>query len=69
MSTSTKIVITPENTGLWNIQQSEEAAQAASELLQKDLEVRNLWIWLGVIRRRINMHLGTSCILEQQGVS
>lgn len=40
MSTSTKIVITPENTGLWNIQQSEEAAQAASELLQKDLEVK-----------------------------
>lgn len=69
MSTSTKIVITPENTGLWNIQQSEEAAQAASELLQKDLEVKNSWIWLGAIRRCINTHVGASCVLEQQGLS
>ncbi|KJK78270.1 hypothetical protein H634G_06443 [Metarhizium anisopliae BRIP 53293] len=44
MSTSTKIVITPENTGLWNIQQSEEAAQAASELLQKDLEGHHVFL-------------------------
>ncbi|KID82331.1 hypothetical protein MGU_10361 [Metarhizium guizhouense ARSEF 977] len=44
MSTSTKLVITPENTGLWNIQQSEEAAQAASELLQKDLEGHHVFL-------------------------
>ena len=31
--------ITPENTGLWGVTQTEEAAKTVTELLQKDLEV------------------------------
>ncbi|RMJ18183.1 hypothetical protein CDV36_002157 [Fusarium kuroshium] len=39
MATPYRIHITPTNTGLWNIGQSEEAAQTVSETLQKDLEM------------------------------
>ncbi|RSL67410.1 hypothetical protein CEP51_012654 [Fusarium floridanum] len=39
MATPYRIHITPTNTGLWNIRQSEEAAQTVSETLQKDLEM------------------------------
>ncbi|KAJ4216664.1 hypothetical protein NW759_009235 [Fusarium solani] len=39
MATPYGIHITPTNTRLWNIRQSEEAAQTASEALQKDLEM------------------------------
>jgi len=42
-STSTdlpyKMHVTPDNTGLWRIKQTNEAAQKVSELLQKDMEV------------------------------
>ncbi|RYP69759.1 hypothetical protein DL769_005190 [Monosporascus sp. CRB-8-3] len=38
MATASKIQITPENTGLWHVKQSEPAAKKATELLQKDLE-------------------------------
>ncbi len=39
MATSRTIHITPENTGLWEIQQNEPAAKQATEILQEDLEV------------------------------
>ncbi|KAL2670711.1 hypothetical protein Neosp_014510 [[Neocosmospora] mangrovei] len=39
MATPYRIHITPANTGLWNIEQSEEAAQTTTETLQKDLEM------------------------------
>ena len=31
--------VTPDNTGLWRIKQTDEAAKTTSELLQKDMEV------------------------------
>ncbi len=31
--------VTPDNTGLWHIKQTDEAAKTTSELLQKDMEV------------------------------
>jgi hypothetical protein len=34
-----KMHITPDNTGLWRIKQTDEAAKKASELLQEDMEV------------------------------
>lgn len=39
MATSRKILITPENTGLWHPKQTEAAANKTSELLQQDLDV------------------------------
>jgi hypothetical protein len=35
-----KMHVTPDNTGLWRIKQTEEAARKVSELLQEDMEVR-----------------------------
>jgi hypothetical protein len=35
-----KMHVTPDNTGLWHIKQTEEAAKKVSDLLQKDMEVR-----------------------------
>lgn len=37
-----KMHVTPDNTGLWQIKQTEAAAQKVSELLQEDMEVRRL---------------------------
>lgn len=37
--TAHQILITPQNTGLWRVKQTEEAASKVSELLQKDLNV------------------------------
>lgn len=34
-----KMHVTPDNTGLWGIKQTDEAAEKVSELLQEDLEV------------------------------
>ena len=34
-----KVHVTPDNTGLWHIKQTEEAAKKVSELLQEDMEV------------------------------
>ena len=31
--------VTPDNTGLWHIKQTDDAAKTTSELLQKDIEV------------------------------
>lgn len=39
MAKSTRISISPENTGLWGIKQSEAAAERVTELLQLDLNV------------------------------
>lgn len=39
MATASKINIAPDNTGLWGIRQEASAAQKATELLQKDMEV------------------------------
>jgi len=39
MASSLKVHITPENTGLLHVPQTAEAADKATELLQKDLEV------------------------------
>jgi S-adenosylmethionine hydrolase len=39
MASSTKIFISPDNTGLLGLKQTEEASKKVSELLQKDLEV------------------------------
>ncbi|KAL2878301.1 hypothetical protein SGCOL_006270 [Colletotrichum sp. CLE4] len=42
--TSTRIVITPDNTGLWGIKQSDEAAKRTSELLEKDLNLHHVFL-------------------------
>jgi hypothetical protein len=34
-----KMHVTPHNTGLWRIRQTDEAAKKVSELLQEDMEV------------------------------
>lgn len=34
-----KMRVTPDNTGLWHIKQTDEAAKKVSELLQEDMEV------------------------------
>jgi hypothetical protein len=39
-STPYKIDISPDNTGLLGLKQTDEASKKVSELLQKDLEVR-----------------------------
>lgn len=39
MATTQKIYIDPNDTGLWKVKQTAEAAQKTSELLQQDLEV------------------------------
>ncbi|RYP54420.1 hypothetical protein DL768_000791 [Monosporascus sp. mg162] len=43
MATASKIQITPENTGLWHVKQTEPAAKKATELLQKDLETHHVF--------------------------
>jgi hypothetical protein len=39
MATAYAINITPDNTGLWHFGQSAAAANKATELLQRDIEV------------------------------
>lgn len=41
MATTQKIYIDPQDTGLWKIKQTEEAAKKTSDLLQQDLEARH----------------------------
>lgn len=38
MATAWKVHIDPNNTGLWKVKQTDEAAKKVTELLQKDLE-------------------------------
>lgn len=40
MATAWKIHIEPQNTGLWKVKQTDEAAKKTTELLQQDLEAR-----------------------------
>lgn len=41
MAATRKIYIDPNDTGLWKVKQTPEAAKKVSELLQQDLEVSN----------------------------
>lgn len=43
MATAHKIHISPENTGLWGVRQTDEAANKLTELLQKDLELNHVY--------------------------
>ncbi|KAI1800558.1 hypothetical protein F4811DRAFT_538506 [Daldinia bambusicola] len=43
MATAHRIHITPDNTGLWNIQQDEASAKKTTELLQEDLEKHHVF--------------------------
>lgn len=38
-ATPYQVHISPQNTGLWKIKQTEDSAKKTTELLQKDLEV------------------------------
>lgn len=46
MASSTRIVIPASDTGLWKGKQDVAAANKVSQLLQEDLEVRSLFIYL-----------------------
>ncbi|KAI1468938.1 uncharacterized protein F4812DRAFT_458462 [Daldinia caldariorum] len=43
MATAHRIHITPDNTGLWNIQQDEASAKKTTELLQEDLDKHHVF--------------------------
>lgn len=43
MASAHKIHISPENTGLWGIKQTDEVAKKVTELLQKDLEQHHVF--------------------------
>ncbi|OTB14049.1 hypothetical protein K445DRAFT_319583 [Daldinia sp. EC12] len=43
MATAHRIHITPDNTGLWNIQQDEASAKKTTELLQEDLDKHHVY--------------------------
>lgn len=43
MATAHKIHISPENTGLWGVKQTDDVANKLTELLQKDLEVNHVY--------------------------
>ncbi|KAH9909871.1 HypA protein [Xylariomycetidae sp. FL2044] len=43
MATAHAVHITPDNTGLWQVRQTEPAAQKVTELLQKDLEKHHVF--------------------------
>ncbi|KAK4467009.1 hypothetical protein QBC42DRAFT_165321 [Cladorrhinum samala] len=57
--------ITPENTGLWGVTQTEEAAKTVTELLQKDLEKHHVFFNKDHFHNHIPHHLlalyGTKC--------
>ncbi|RYO73719.1 hypothetical protein DL766_009063 [Monosporascus sp. MC13-8B] len=57
MATASKIQITPENTGLWHIKQSEPAAKKATELLQKDLERHHVFFNNNGFHNHISHHI------------
>lgn len=41
MATSTRISISPSETGLWKIQQTDDAARCANKVLEDDLSVND----------------------------
>ncbi|RYP59711.1 hypothetical protein DL770_010150 [Monosporascus sp. CRB-9-2] len=57
MATASKIQITPENTGLWHIKQTEPAAKKATELLQKDLETHHVFFNDDGFHNHISHHI------------
>ncbi|KAI0377468.1 hypothetical protein F5Y04DRAFT_264337 [Hypomontagnella monticulosa] len=69
MATAHTIHITPENTGLWKIQQDETAAKKVTELLQTDLEKHHVYFNEDGFHNHISHHLlslfGTGASAEQ----
>ncbi|KAI2609276.1 hypothetical protein GGR54DRAFT_618441 [Hypoxylon sp. NC1633] len=57
MATAHTIQITPDNTGLWQIQQNEAAAKKASELLQEDLEKHHVYFNHDGFHNHISHHI------------
>lgn len=57
MATASKIQITPENTGLWHIKQTEPAAKKATKLLQKDLETHHVFFNDNGFHNHISHHI------------
>ncbi|KAI2608531.1 uncharacterized protein GGS25DRAFT_490718 [Hypoxylon fragiforme] len=57
MATSRTIHITPENTGLWEIQQNEPAAKQATEILQEDLETHHVFFNDDGFHNHISHHI------------
>lgn len=43
MASAQRIHVSPENTGLWGVKQTDEVANKVTELLQKDLEVYHVY--------------------------
>ncbi|GAB1314934.1 hypothetical protein MFIFM68171_05144 [Madurella fahalii] len=52
-----KMHVTPDNTGLWHIKQTEEAARKTSELLQQDLEAHHVFFNKSGFHNHIPHHL------------
>ena len=57
MATAGRISIAPDNTGLWNIKQSDAAAKKTSELLQKDFETHHVYFNDSGFHNHISHHL------------
>ncbi|KAI1391352.1 uncharacterized protein F4822DRAFT_396481 [Hypoxylon trugodes] len=69
MATSHTIQLTPDNTGLWQIQQDESAAKKVSELLQQDLQKYHVFFNDDGFHNHISHHLlslyGTGASAEE----
>ncbi|AEO63315.1 uncharacterized protein THITE_2125850 [Thermothielavioides terrestris NRRL 8126] len=52
-----KMHVTPDNTGLWHIQQTDEAAKKVSELLQEDMEKHHVFFNFEGFHNHIPHHL------------
>ncbi|KAJ2965829.1 hypothetical protein NUW58_g10811 [Xylaria curta] len=57
MATARTIHITPENTGLWHLKQTEAAAKKTTELLQQDLEKHHCYFNDKGYHNHISHHL------------
>ncbi|KAI0021877.1 HypA protein [Xylariomycetidae sp. FL0641] len=57
MATAHTIQITPENTGLWHVRQTEPAAKRVSDLLQKDFETHHCFFNKSGFHNHISHHL------------
>lgn len=56
-STAHRIYVSPENTGLWRVKQTEEASKKVSELLQEDLEKHHVFFNKDGFHNHISHHL------------
>ncbi|KAK4104894.1 hypothetical protein N658DRAFT_492994 [Parathielavia hyrcaniae] len=52
-----KMHVTPDNTGLWHVKQTDEAAKKASELLQEDMEKHHVFFNLDGFHNHIPHHI------------